>query len=287
MKPKASVFFKVLVNRFHSGINPAFFKSLPQDEVKQAFSEITPSQDTSVVFSWSNMLISKTHYSWLIDPIQKLPKDLREAVINALPESHSKGIKKLLKIESPERQLTPNVKAFLLDQLYQQWNPEDAVPQEYLPHSTLEELFQLSKKELVDLVDLLAMFDLAEAIRHIVDKKSLKAIYLCLTPQKQQFLRVCLHKKEKLAAPKLDISKWDGSQNQLNEILHRRGMLRFGKSLCGQNPQFVWNLIHTFDTGRGKAISDHYQEDPVPGVTTILVQQVISVINFLKAKGNA
>lgn len=285
MKPKACVFFKVLVNRFHQGINPAFFKSLPQDEVKQAFSEVTSSQDTSIVFTWPEIMISKTHYSWLIDPIQKLPKGLREAVINALPVSHAKGIKKLLKIDEPETELTPNVKAFLLDQLYQQWNPEDAIPQEYLPHTPLEELFQLSKKELVDLVDLLAMFDLAEAIRHIVDKKNLKAIYLCLNPQKQQFLRLCLHKKEKLAAPKLDIAKWDGSQNRLNEILHRRGMLRFGKALCGQNPQFVWNVIHTLDTGRGKAISEYYKEEPIPGVTNILLQQVLSVINFLKSKG--
>jgi hypothetical protein len=287
MNSKASVFFKVLINRFHPGISPSFFKNLPQDEVKQVFSEITASQDTSFVFTWPDALISKTHYSWLIDPIQKLPKDIKGFVINALPETQAKGIKKLLKIEEPEIPLTPNVKAFLLNRLYQEWNPEDALLQEYLPHSNLDDLFKLSKKELIDLIDLIAMYDLSEAIRHIVDKKSLKAIYLCLTPQRQQFLRLCLHNKEKLAAPKLDISKWDGSQNKLNEILHRRGMLRFGKALCGQSPQFLWNIVHTFDIGRGKTISEHYQKESIPGVTPILVQQVISVINFLKSKDGA
>lgn len=287
MQSKASVFFKVLINRFHPGINPTFFKSLPQDEIKQAFTEITSSQDTSVVFNWPSVLISRTHYSWLIDPIQKLPKNLKGAVINALPETHSKGIKKFLKMEGPNTYLTPNIKTFLLDQLYLQWNPEDALPREYLAHSTLDDLFQLSKKELVELIDLLSMFDLAEALRHIVDKKNLKAIYLCLTPQKQQFLRLCLHRKEKLAAPKLDIGKWDGSQNQLNDILHRRGMLRLGKALCGQSRQFLWSIVHTLDTGRGKTISEYYQEDPIQGVTPLLVQQVITVINFLKSKGDA
>lgn len=287
MKPKASVFFKVLVNKFHPGINPTFFKSLPQDDVKQALSEVTSSQDPSVVFTWPSVLISRTHYSWLIDPIQKLPKDIRGAVINALPESHAKGIKRLLKIEEPEVHLTPNIKAFLLEQLYQQWNPEEALPFEYLSHSNLEELFHISKRELVELIGLMAMYDLAEAIRNIVDKKNLKAIYLCLTLQKQHFLRLCLHNKERLVSPKLDINKWDGSQNHLNEILHRRGMHRFGKALCGQSPQFLWNIVHILDTGRGKTISEYYHEDPISGVTPVLVQQVINVLNFFKSKGNA
>lgn len=286
MQSKSSVFFKVLINRFHPGVNPAFFKSLPHDEIRQAYSEITASQDTSVVFSWPSLVISRTHYSWLIEPIEKLPKGLKGPVINALPETHSKGIKRLLKIETPNTPLTPNLKAFLLDQLYQQWNPEDALPREHLAHSTLDDLFLLSKGEIVELIGLLAMYDLAEAIRHIVDKKNLKAIYLCLSPQKQHFLRICLHSKEKLAAPKLDIGKWDGSQSQLNDILHRRGMLRLGKSLCGQSRQFLWNITHTLDTGRGNTIAEYYTEEAIPGVTVVLVQQVITVINFLKSKGD-
>ncbi|HEV8052474.1 MAG TPA: hypothetical protein VGP47_08265, partial [Parachlamydiaceae bacterium] len=203
------------------------------------------------------------------------------------PEGHSKGIKKLLNIKVPPSRLTANMKAFLLGQLYQKWNPEDALPSQYLPQSLLEPLNELSKNELIEVIDLLSIFDLAEAVRHIVDKKNLKAIYLCLSPEKQRFLRICLHKKEKFAASKLDIGKWDGSPEQLNNILHRRGLLRFGKALCGQSKYFVWNIAHTLDTGRGKTISEYYSEDPVPGVTNLLVLQIITVINFLKSKSDA
>lgn len=287
MQSKTSAFLKVLINRFHPGINPAFFKSLPQDEVKEAFAETTSSQDTSIAFSWPIELISRTHYSWLMPYIEKLPKNIQEPVINALPEPQSKGLKKILKLSFPKSPMTENTKAFLLGQLYEQWQPKEALPPEYLPQSALSELLEFSKTDLIDLIDLLSMYDLSEAIRHIVDKKNLKAIYLCLTPQKQQFLRICLHKKEKLAAPKLDIAKWDGSQEQLTTILHRRGMLRFGKALCGQSKHFLWNIVHTLDTGRGTTISQHYQADQVPNVTPILIQQVISVINFLKPKSIA
>lgn len=284
MASKTSTFFKVLINRFHPGINPNFFRALPQEETKEAFSEPTSSQDVSVAVYWPYTLISRVHYSWLVPHIEKLPKNIQSLVIRALPEFQFKGITKLLKIPSSRTELSPKVKDFLIGQLYQQWQPQEALPSEYLPPSSLNSLLDLSKGDLVELIDLLAIYDLAEAIRHIVDKKNLKAIYLCLTPQKQQFLRLCLHKKEKLAAPKLDIAKWDGSQAHLATILHHRGMLRFGKALCGQNRHFLWVITHTLDTGRGTVISQYYQDDQIPGVTPLLVQQLMNALNFLKPK---
>lgn len=283
MQSKTSTFLKVLINRFHPGINPSYLKCLPQDEVKEALAEVTFSQDTSLALSWPSDLILKTHYSWLAPYIDKLPKNLKVLTLNALTEEQSKGVKQLLKIDSAATPLSPKIKNFLLGRLYAQWQPE-GIPEEYLPTSNLGELFELTKSELVDLINLLAMYDLSEAIRHIVDKKNLKALYLCLSPQKQRFLRICLHKKEKLAAPKLDIGKWDGSQSQLNAILHRRGLLRLGKALCGQTPQFFWSVVHTLDTGRGNALTEYYKEEPIPGITPLLVQQVITVINFIKPK---
>lgn len=287
MASKTSAFFKVLINRFHPGISPNFFKSLPPDDIKEAFAEPTSSQDTSLPFSWAHTLISRTHYSWLMPHIEKLPKSIQIPVISSLPDPQFKGIAKILKIPSSRTELTPNIKAFLIGQLYQQWQPQEAIPLEYLPPSSLDVLLDLSKAELVDLIDLLAIYDLAEAIRHIVDKKNLKAIYLCLSPQKQQFLRLCLHKKEKLAAPKLDIAKWDGSQAHLATILHHRGMLRFGKALCGQNRSFLWTITHILDTGRGALVSQYYKEDQIPGVTPLLVQQLNNALNFLKPQSTA
>lgn len=287
MTSKTSAFFKVLINRFHPGINQSFFKSLPSEDTKEAYAEPTSSQDTSLAFSWPYLLVSRTHYSWLMPHIEKLPKQIQNPVICALPDPQFKGISKLLKLPLSRAEITPNMKAFLIGQLYQQWQPREAIPLEYLPPSHLNPLLELSKAELVDLIDLLAIYDLAEAIRHIVDKKNLKAIYLCLSPQKQQFLRLCLHKKEKLAASKLDISKWDGTQTHLATILHHRGMLRFGKALCGQSRNFLWLLTHLLDTGRGAVVAQYYQEDQIPGVTSLLAQQLINALNFLKPKNTA
>lgn len=287
MSSKNSVLLKVTLNRFHPGAAQAFLKYLPQDAAKAAAAEPTQSQDLSPAFSWPNDVITRTHYSWLAPAIRKLPPSILNATLAALPEKHAEGLSKLLAVPLQKITLQPLAKTFLLQQLYNQWQPHEALPLAYIPQSSLAMLLTLTKAELVDLIDLLAMHDLADAIRHIVDKKNLKNIYLCLTSKKQQFLRICLHKKEKLVASKLEIEKWDGSPSKLHKILHRRGLLRLGKALCGQGREFLWHITHTLDTGRGATIAHYYQDEEIPGTTAPLAMQVISVFNFLKGKSEA
>ena len=98
MQSKTSAFLKVLINRFHPGINPAFLKSLPSEEVKGAFAEITSSQDISIPFSWPIKLISRTHYSWLAPHLEKFPKNIQSLIINALPEAQAKGLKNGIRV---------------------------------------------------------------------------------------------------------------------------------------------------------------------------------------------
>lgn len=286
MQAKGAILLKVLLNRFHPGAGQSFFRGLPQEEGKEVLTQTTSSQEPASVISWSEDLIGRTHYSWLAPIVQQFPKAIQGHLVAALPEPQASGVTRLLKIPRFSESLSAVVKGFLMGQLYRRWNPAEAIHPQYLAHSSLSELLELSKPELIHMVDLLAMYDLADTIRHVVDKKNLKAVYLCLSAQKQHFLRICLHKKEKLEAPKIDLAKWDGDAAKLKSLLHRRGLLRLGKALCGQGRAFLWNIIHTLDTGRGKAIANHYLDDEIPGVTPLLAQQVVAVINFLKKKGD-
>jgi len=283
MQSKSNVLLRVLLNKYHPGPPQSFLKCLPQDEIKEVAAVDTPSNDITPALTWPRDIILHTHYSWIAPIIEKMPKNLQLPVVASLPEPQNTGVGKLLNLAVlPPPPAT--MQSFMLTQLYKAWNPSDALPRAYLPKSSLEALLTLSKTDMVDLIDLMAMFDLSDAIRHIVDKMLLKKIYQCLSPQKQQFLRLSLHKKEKLAAPKLDIGKWDGSLEQFNSILHRRGMLRFGKALCGQSRAFLWHVVHILDSGRGNAVAVHYLENEIPGITPLLAQQLLSVINFLKSK---
>lgn len=287
MSPKHALLLKVLVNRFHSGEGENFLKHLPQEEVKEVLGYITTSDDVSAAMRWEHDLLTRTHYSWLAPVVKGLPLYLQEPLVAAMPEKQSAGLKKLLKIEGEPRSFAPSVRTFLLDQFFGRWQPKEVVPYQYLPPSPLNSLLEFSKTEMVELIDFLALYDVSEAIRHIVDKNKLTAIYRCLSPKKQQFLRKCLHKKERIAAPKLNIDKWDGDAEKLNFLLHRRGMFRLSKALCGQSAPFLWHVVHILDTGRGGVITENYQAEAIPNITPVLRQQLLNVMDFFKQKSAA
>ena len=287
MQSKSSVILKILLNSFHPGPPQSLLKKLPQEEAKEVLSLEIATKNPALALSWPSEAIARTHYSWLAPIIEQMPKSIRSSLIASLPEPQSTGLKKLLKIPPFAGIIPDAIKTFLRGQLYLRWQPAEAVPPDFLLESPLKVLLSISKADLVELIDFLGIYDLADGIRHVVDKNKLKQIYLCLTPQQQQYLRHCLHKKEKVASPKLLIEKWDGSHEQLNHILHRRGMLRLGKAISGQGRHFLWHIVHTLDTGRGQAVAEHYQDDEIPGISHFLAQQAISTLNFLKPKSNA
>jgi len=287
MTSKQSLLFKVLLNRFQPGVNASFLKSLPPDESQEIMKQTATSQDAEIMLTWPYDLITRVHYSWLVPALQEMPEDLRPSVIASLNPSQAVGLRNMLKIPAQtaeQKPLADPLKKFMCNLLFRRWNPQDAMPGQYLPPTQLSPLLNLDKTQLVEVINFLAIYDLAEAIRHIVDKKYLRAIYLAIDQKQQHFLRLCLHKKEKLAAPGLSIEKWDQKPETLNLLLHRRGLLRLGKTLCGQHPSFVWHIVHTLDTGRAATISLYYRENAIPNVSPLLIQQILSLMNFLTQK---
>lgn len=287
MQSKSAILFKILLNRFHPGVGESFLHSLPQEEAKEILKQNIDSEDTSAALTWEHDLITKTHYSWLAPVIQQFPKDLQGPTTSALPEPQSSKLKSFLKIKFHTPKLPPPVKEFLIDRLFHQWNPKEAIPRQYLSHSPIAFLLDMPKDQIVQVIEFLALNDLAETIRHIVDKKNLTRIYQCLPPKKQQYIRICLHQKEKIVGPKLEINKWDGTPQKLDSLLHRHGLFRFGKALCGQTQQFMWHLTHILDNGRGSALLKYYHPDPIPKVTPHLLQQLQFVNNFLTQKSTS
>jgi hypothetical protein len=95
---------------------------------------------------------------------------------------------------------------------------------------------------------------------------------------------VCLHQKEGITGPKLRIDPTKEDPSLLKRAIHRRGLLRFGKALCGQHPDFVWYIARTLDTGRGQLVLEAYKPESEPKVTLLLKNQVLNLMNFLKSE---
>lgn len=275
---------RVLLQRFARSDREAIFKNLPQSTVQNILNQEIHSDDVSLLLAQPQELIGKVHYSWLQEAFNRIPSALAPFVLTALPKPHAEGLSRLSGQPISSIVLAEPINRFLVNTLYESFEKREILPLEYLPPSPQSNLLKLSKAELSQVFNFLGLYDLADAIRHIVDKKRLTIIYACLDVEQQRFLRNCLHQKEKLVISKIALDQWDGDRKKLEIMLHKRGIMRFGKAISGEHPDFVWHIVHTLDSGRGKNLLSFYEPKGIPGVTDALGLQLNSVINFLNKK---
>lgn len=279
---------RVLINRFHKGSPEALLRFLPESHAAEVNKVPIDSAELSPLFTPLSEQISKIHYTWLLPILQKVPGVAQGSLLGVLPDQTAMRLSDQLYGSSKRLSLAPCSQQFLQNLVLKQLEGFDAViPYSYLPESPLSHLGTWSKPELVQLISFLGIHDLAEEIRHIVDKKRIKGIYLCLTPKEQQYLRYCMHLKEKFVAPALGLDKWSGDCDKLKSTLQARGIIRLGKALSGEHPDLIWHLSHILDMGRGKALSKYYAKEPVASLTPALAQQVTNLMGILKKKGGS
>lgn len=282
MKPRGWMFLRVLINRYHQGPPASLLQFLPQEEMEQALAYHIDSPDLAPLLKHAEIVIERTHYSWLTPAIEGFSDSFKSFFIASLPKKLASSMQRHLNPSLKISSLTDVFKPFFLRILYHTLDADERLPIEYLPESSFSPLINWSKAELVDLISFLGLHDLASEIRQVVSKQALKSIYECLPPKQAAYLKICLHQKEpvKGTSLKLDFKKLDC--DQLLKDLHRRGLMRLAHALSGQHPDFIWYLSHTLDTGRGSLLSQLTSSQPTPKITQALAVQVTNLMNFLK-----
>lgn len=279
MDKRGWMILRVLINRYNPKAGNALLKFLPQDESRAVMALDIRSNDLAPILQQPQKSLAKIHYSWIQPLLGKFPKPLQPIVIAALTQEQIAG----LKISSPIA-ISQVFKPFILTQLYHMLKMSEHFPSEYLPETELSPLAKWTKQQLINLIDFLGLYDLASEVRHIVNRNHLKNIYTCLTPKQFHYLKICLHQKEQIISPKLGIDPTKQDCARLKQVIHRRGLVRLGRALCGQHPDLAWHIAHTLDMGRGHLLLKDYQPRELPKVTFILKQQVLNLMNFLKSE---
>lgn len=287
MQAKSWILTRILLNRYHSKNTKEFTNLLPQEDAQQILRQDVIISDVDPVFVKPQEFLRNIHYSWIAPYVKNLPSHIQELTLSALPNPLSASLRKYLNIKSPRIPIPQRVSIFFQRKIYEQIRQPDILPPGFLPKDNLSVLLDLSLPQLIDLINFLGIYDLSEEVRHMVEKKSLQAVYSCLDNKRMQFLRLCLHQKSKFAAPQLNLQKWKGECEELLRMLHQRGLYRLGKALCGSDPHFLWHLSRRFDTGRSAILEKYYNAKPSPGITSVLIQQVTNVLNFLKQKSES
>jgi hypothetical protein len=282
MDRKGWILFRVLLNKYHKGSTDSLLSYFPQDKVKTVLSQDVRSDEAIKAIEPIDEKIEHIHYSWLTNTLQGMPPSIKNFVFGALSEQHQKGLTKLVDIPVSDRAYIPVFKNYLLHYLYHQVDKENVLPVAFLPNSQLNSLTNLTKAQLVELIDFLGLHDLVGELKRVVDKKVLKNIYSCLSKQKQLFLKSIMPLRDKFVVPHLGLDHWNGNREKLETVLHRRGIIRLGKALSGQHPDLIWHISRRLDHGRGDILLQNYSKEDSAGLAPSLTVEVANAQNFMK-----
>jgi hypothetical protein len=156
---------------------------------------------------------------------------------------------------------SPFGKKFLLTHLYKAYPFDDNfLPLSLLPPSQLSSLLDLSKKELVDLIDFLGLRQLAIELKEIPYPEFTTRIYAVMSVQKQEHIKSCLEDDNSLPIGSLNLIEWDGSRRNLEVLIHQNGLLRLAKTVLEEEPSFISHLRYKFDSGRANALAKLLKE---------------------------
>lgn len=276
MKPEhKGLLLRLLINRAHGQATENILKAFPQEEAQFAKAHQISSSNIEPLLIHAKKVLPQIHYSWLTSEVKQQNPSFYAGIAGCLEEEQKQGFCRHLNISFPSKPLSPFLKRFYLHHLYTTFPLlSESLPLEYAPESPLNALARLSKKQLIELIDKLAMFDLAHELKTIVGTKLLKTLYTCLSVPQQQFLRQCMHLKDKLTPVKLGLKTWTGEPKELLLKLHKRGLSRLALALSGQSEELIWLIVHTLDVGRGSLLKKLIKPNPIPGVTDNLILQV-------------
>jgi hypothetical protein len=282
---RKDLFMELLANKYNPSKQQALLSLLPEKNRPQLAS--IGEQDAKKALPIAPLWLEHIHYSHLIAPLEKIKKELRPYVLASLPEAQKEPLIKLEKLKAEEiPSLSPIAKTFFCQFLWREWKQKDeeALPLSLLQETPLSSLLSLTKRELIELVDLIAMHDLVDELRAIVDKKLIVSILQNLSPNQQKYLKVCLHQKAKPISISLNIKELYKNKALFLKTLHKRGLKRLAIALSGEPPDLVFHLSHIFDSGRGQILLANWQKEEIPLATVAGKAQVAHIVQILQHK---
>lgn len=287
MNTKSLMMLKVLLNRYHETKFKDFAGLLPAEE-NQALMGIQTDFNSPEAILWNaDKKIAQIHYSWYVPLLKKIPPSEASWMLLSLPSITAAKVRNACQIPPQELKLSPFARSLASHYLWKLVESPEVAPIELIPQSSLSFLLDYPREDLMEVIDLLGVYDLAERVRHIVDKKRLKDIYTSLKPLEHKFLQMCLNQQEKSVVSPLNINDWNGDRKILRQKLHRRGLSRLGYALAGENQSFLWYFMRKLDIGRGTIIQNCFEDKKIPKkVSAALAQQLLSLVNFRNKKEN-
>jgi hypothetical protein len=254
------------------------------EEEKRLLQEMTFEKKPIQELILHNHLLESVHYSWFLPTLKSYEKEA-PAFIAIFSKTAKLSLEKALNIPPMKKELSKVAKLFLKDLLLKSLIGEkkDLLPIEFLPPSSMNALLNLRKNQLLDLIQYLSLYDLSLELKQIVETKIVKKILSFLSEDEQKFLQIKRTYQESGFVP-MNLDRWDGKEESMKKLLHKRGLIRLAKALHFQSPDLLWYIAHYLDIGRGIFILSLKEKDLTNAAVSLLEKQVVELLSLFKPK---
>ncbi|MFA5250583.1 MAG: hypothetical protein WC371_04170 [Parachlamydiales bacterium] len=229
-------------------------------------------------------LLNETHYSWFLPILQKTNSKEWPFFFALFDLKTQSKLKKKLKKNPLTARLTPAAEGYFQEKLLNHLVQEHPalLPKAYLPFSLLSPLLKLSKKQLVELIDLIALFDLVKEYSKIISRTTLQKLNTILSDKEKFFLKKYRHYQEPFPLSPLNLAQFQGNASSLKILLHKRGLMRLAKALSFQYFDLSWHLAHTLDLGRGRALLELATQQEKPRIVEVCLKGILEILPQIK-----
>jgi hypothetical protein len=247
MGTQQGLFLKALIERFPNPALHAVLEAAPEEFVAK-FRTLPDTAGIAPEMVWksSRILLLSIHPSWHEEILEHCPQVLQPVLRNVLcdAQQHRFDIKNPMTL-------------FLLDYLISQWSDKDIQGLAAIEGTPLQWMADCTEQQLDKIAELLAVYDVADIIRHIVDKKILQNILQPFSSLQQRYLRTLLRRPAHSVTLNKDLlSLIRDDPEKAKKHLAQRGLERFGQALKDAPPSLLWHVLHHIDRQAAQAVSN-------------------------------
>ena len=278
MHDKKTVILKTLLNQYTPELQSELV-SLLSNDLKQSLATCSYDQsDITIFISQKQAALQSMHYSWIVKLLEDTAENLQQFLIAGLSSEQLKGLAKIGLKPISSAKVFHHFFAAELEKLLQL---DHLLPREMMPKSRFESLLFLSKDQLLQIIDLLGLFDLSLEVKKILDRDTLRQIYAALSQTEVKFLKVCLHARNRSAKPGSMLKSKPVEKKLLRQNIYQKGLLRFCLAISDEDQNFWTYLAWKFDIGRGKLILDQLQKKHKFADISSFQKQLLEVVKFI------
>jgi hypothetical protein len=228
-------------------------------------------QSLADVFPDPLLSLRMVHPSWYEEVLGYSPKALQAP----LKRLFSNGFGQLDANRSP-------IAEFLLHYAVRRWPDCNKQPVETLQNHPYFWVLRLDEQSMLLIISLLAVHDITESVRKIVDKKTLHGVLVSLSSIQQRYLRTLLQRKGEGPLTKLSCQELlDADEGTAENLLLECGYCQLGQILSGQDDLFYWHLYHRMDKNFAAQLQEKIQGAKCLQDKSVLERRLKSVHGFL------